>query len=94
MTIKQYVKKNGFQTEISGPLKRWQTVDIGFMNSDGRNDETQFDVQLVLEDSGLEELNSLFTDFCKENGFRCNTVTAVTIVQCADTYEELETIKI
>lgn len=38
--------------------------NIGFINSDGREDETQFD---VYEDTAAEELESLFADFCKEN---------------------------
>lgn len=38
--------------------------NIGFINSDGREDETQFD---VCEDTAAEELKTLFADFCKEN---------------------------
>ena len=38
--------------------------NIGFINSDGREDETQFD---VCEDTAAEELESLFADFCEEN---------------------------
>lgn len=39
------------------------TYRIGFINTDGQEDET--------------ELEELYSDFCKENGFRQNTVTYV-----------------
>ena len=39
------------------------TYRIGFINTDGQEDET--------------ELEELYRDFCKENGFRQNTVTYV-----------------
>ena len=42
---------------------------IGFINSDGAEDETQFD-----DVKGIKELAELFSGFCKENGFRKNTV--------------------
>ena len=39
------------------------TYRIGFINTDGQEDET--------------ELEELYRDFCKDNGFRQNTVTYV-----------------
>lgn len=47
-----------------------QIYNIGFINSDGIEDETQFDGVKT-----LKELSDLFRDFCKENGFKTNTVT-------------------
>ena len=41
------------------------------INSDGREDETELDV------CNLAELEEVYQDFCKENGFRQNTVTYV-----------------
>lgn len=90
MTILKYVKEKGWQTEIDGPLKRYQTVDIGFVNSDGNDDETQFSVNGAGTTQGVKELTELFAQFCKENNFATNTVTSITIVAVADTYEELE----
>ena len=40
------------------------TYRIGFINSDGSEDETEFDA------FNMAELKILYRDFCKENGFR------------------------
>lgn len=42
---------------------------------DGMEDETQFESVKT-----LKELSDLFRDFCKENGFKTNTVTYVEAV--------------
>ena len=42
---------------------RTLTVNIGFINSDGKADETQFCIE------NLDELGELFYDFCDENDF-------------------------
>lgn len=47
-----------------------RTYSIGFINSDGSEDETQFD-----DVRSIKELEELFSAFCKENGFRENSVT-------------------
>ena len=47
------------------------TYRIGFINSDGFEDETEFDA------FNMAELKILYRDFCKENGFRQNTVLYV-----------------
>lgn len=46
-----------------------RTYNIGFINSDGLEDETQFD-----DVKNIKELEELFSGFCKENGFRKDTV--------------------
>lgn len=46
-----------------------QKYNIGFINSDGMEDETQFESVKT-----LKELSDLFRDFCKENGLKTNTV--------------------
>lgn len=89
MTIKECIKKYGWQTEVSGPLKRFQSVDIDFVNSDGLEDETQFDISGAGTAEGIKKLTDLFSGFCKENGFKTNSVTSVTIVHVADTRHEL-----
>ena len=50
------------------------TYDIGFINSDGMNDETEFFVD------NLEDLVTLFSEFCRENGFTEDSVTYIGIV--------------
>lgn len=47
------------------------TYRIGFINTDGQEDETE------LDGFNLTELEELYRGFCKENGFRQNTVTYV-----------------
>ena len=47
------------------------TYRIGFINTDGQDDETEFDAY------NMDDLETLFRDFYKENGFRQNTVTYV-----------------
>ena len=47
------------------------TYRIGFINTDGQEDETE------LDGYNLTELEKLYRDFCKENGFRQNTVIYV-----------------
>ena len=47
------------------------TYRIGFINMDGQEDETELDAY------NMTELEELYRDFYKENGFRQNTVTYV-----------------
>ena len=56
MTVKQCIKKNGYQSEVKS-IKLFSSVDISFVNSEGIDDETQFDVINVLTRSGIEELS-------------------------------------
>lgn len=88
MNIKTCLKKKGLQIEVSS-LGVWNSVDISFINSDGMEDETQFDVMFAGTKAGNEELAALYKDFCKENHFPTNTVQSVTIVKSARTYAEL-----
>lgn len=74
MTIKQCAKKRGIQSEIN-VLFRINTYDIDFKNSNGDMDETQLDA------SDVNELDELYAEFCKENGFKRNTVNSITIVE-------------
>ena len=47
------------------------TYRIGFINTDGQEGETE------LDGYNMMELEELYRDFCKENGFRQNTVIYV-----------------
>ena len=87
MNVKECIRKNGWIAECSIPAGiRFMTVDIRFVNSDKEEDETQF----TINGYDTNELSDLFADFCKENGFSKNTVTACIIVATAPTREELE----
>ena len=89
MNILECLNKKGLQIEVDS-LKRCQSVDISFINSEGKEDETQFDVSHIGTVAGNKELEALFADFCKENGFKTNTVENVTVVASANSFEELE----
>lgn len=87
MTVKQFIKKYGWNIECDIPgAFRYQTVDVSFVNSEtNQSDETTFDIQ------GYDgnELSRLFKDFCKENGISHDTVTNITVVATALTVAEL-----
>ena len=67
----------------AGNFPETMTFDIGFINPDIENwqgdgianDETEFTAE------GLEELESLYEDFCRENSFPTDTVTHVEIAK-------------
>ncbi|MDE6388931.1 MAG: hypothetical protein K2L82_14115 [Lachnospiraceae bacterium] len=48
------------------------TYNIGFVNNEGGEDETQFE-----NVKSIRELQELFSGFCKENNFPENTVLYV-----------------
>ena len=86
MTTIQYIKKNGWQVECEPELLCGaMSVTIGFISEKGRDDETQLDI--LPYDEG--NLSSLFSEFCKENGFPEDTVTYIHIVQMAEGMEAL-----
>lgn len=88
MTVKQCIKENGWIVEAA-VLRRFQSVDIAFINEEGREDETQFDISGACTDAGAEELSSLYDMFCKENGIKNNTVMAVFVVESANAFKDL-----
>ena len=88
MPLKEFVEKNGKEICVSR-MRQWQSVAIGFINADGKDDETEFDVYRVDTSAGLEELTQLFTDFCAENNFPTDTVQLVRVVKSADSYSGL-----
>ena len=55
-------------------------INILFINSDGAEDETQFDIKPHRFDYGIgkcDELVELWKEFCKENGYRQNSVLEI-----------------
>lgn len=85
MTIREYLKKNGWQIECKPELCKAMSVTIGFINEKKQEEETQMDILAYNE----KELSSLFSEFCKENGFPQNTVTYIDVVQIAESLEKL-----
>ena len=52
-------------------------INVGFRNSESRHDETQFDIVPACFDTDrrkCRELEELWKEFCRENGFRTNSV--------------------
>lgn len=73
------------RTEIKESLELYCDDDyvsynIGFINNEGKEDETQFDI-LVYKDhtEAIEELMSLFNDFCNENNIKERKITYIEI---------------
>lgn len=92
MTIKNAVKKGkiGAQLCYSTPLCRAMIVHVDFINAEKREDETSFD--LMANENAINELDELYTEFCKENNLKQNTVTSITVVATAATMDDLQKI--
>lgn len=80
MTVREFIKKNGWQSECDTHKAKKMSVDVDFLNPNKEEDETQFDIAAF----DVKELATLFADFCKENKFALNTVTNVVIVAVDD----------
>lgn len=79
-TVKQAYKR--LQSETNEPLFHDMTnamFDIDFINNEGETDETQFTVS-GSQKQMANELDELFREFCRENGFANNQVTSITFV--------------
>lgn len=60
-------------------------INVQFTNSNDAEDETQFDVKPYKFDYGIgkcPELAELWKEFCKENGFRQNSVLGISFGVC------------
>lgn len=88
MTVKEFIRKKGWNIECDSRSGRWMSVNVSFVNSAGKDDETSFDIAAY----SVKELTELFRDFCKENRFPNNTVFGITITAMASTFEKLEKI--
>lgn len=76
MTIRQAFKR--LYSEVTQTIYK-PTFDIGFINDEGAADETQFTVSGSFSNAA-GELSALFADFCRENGYKQNSVTSITLV--------------
>lgn len=92
MTIKNAVKagKIGAHLCYSTSLCRAMIVHVCFLNNEKQEDETSFD--LMINKNAINELDELYTEFCKENDLKRNTVTSITVVATAETMEKLQKI--
>ena len=59
--------------------------NIGFLSSEDSENETQFDIHgLVGFRKASKELEELFHEFCKENGYQYNSVVYITYAGMCD----------
>ena len=83
-TISGYLSEFGFQYNCPENHK-WMTVNVDFINNDGMEDQTQFDIKKFNE----KNLILLFHDFCRENNFATNSVIGIEVVRSAESYDDL-----
>jgi len=66
----------------SDELGYWN-VNINFINNEGQEDQTQFDIfpyQFDYVQRRCDALNELWKEFCKENRFNHNSITSIELV--------------
>ena len=82
--IKEYCKIRPTTTRyIPTDEYGYWNVDIYFTNTDGNDDKTQMDVKPADFDymtGKCKDLVDLWKHFCKENGFKQNSVESICIV--------------
>ena len=93
MTVRECIENQDFLENIDLDYGRFACIRIGFTDDKGRDDETEFDIDLkeMLKDKG-QELYDLFDAFCEENGFRSDRVEWIEIITQAHSEEELKKI--
>ena len=76
LTVCEAISQTGWNMDCDMILD-CKAIDaaVRFISSDGVEDETEFTIKAF--DAG--ELQTLFEDFCIENGFNCNLVESVTV---------------
>lgn len=88
MTISEIIKSGKMTGE---QIKRVSCVNVGFINNEGQEDETQLNVSShILTQTGKQELCQLFASLVKELNTKINMVTSIAVIASADTEEELE----
>lgn len=91
MTIEELAKTGKMESSIEFPLKRLTVVNVGFLNNDEEEEETQLTLEhSPLTKEGIKELKELFGSLTKEFNTKANRVTYIHIVATAQTEAELE----
>lgn len=91
MTIEDLIKAGKMESSVEFPLKRYVVVNIGFMNNEDVEEETQLTLKHnPLTKEGIKELKELFGSLTKEFNTKANRVTYIHIVATAQTEAELE----
>lgn len=91
MTIEELIKTGKMESRIEFPLKRYVVVNIGFMNNEEIEEETQLTLKHdPLTNEGIKELKELFASLADEFDTKTNRVTYIHIVATAQTDKQLE----
>ena len=89
MKIADIIKEGKLVSEVN-KIKRYSAINISFINKEGKEDETQLDVgHSILTRAGRDELVELWTSMAAEFNASVNSVTALTVVASASSYEAL-----
>lgn len=89
MTITEMIRNKRYTSSVS-KIKKYSCVNIGFMNQEHEEDETQLNVShSLLTDDGIRELSELFASLSKELDTSPDNVIYVHVAASADTEEEL-----
>lgn len=81
MTVKQAFKKLQSEKSFLCRTPYNAMFDINFLNDSKMEDEVQFTITGTRSLNEIcNELSELFSEFCKENNFKNNTVTSITYV--------------
>ena len=89
MKIADIIKEGKLVSEVN-KIKRYSAININFINKKGKEDETQLDVSHnILTRAGRDELADLWTSMAAEFNASVNSVTALTVVASANSYESL-----
>lgn len=89
-TIKQLISAGKF-TSSAEKLFKFSCVNIGFVNTAGKDDETQLIIEHPINsEKGIEELSALFCSLCKELETSESSVTYIHVVASAPTRQKLE----
>lgn len=89
-TIEQLILAGKF-TSSAEKLLKYSCINIGFVNSEGKDDETQLIIEYPINsEKGIEELSALFCSLCKELETSESSVTYIHVVASAPTRQKLE----
>ena len=89
MTIKQLINSEKVTTNVA-EIQTYSCVNIGFMNNEDKEDETQLMVEHhLLKEAGTNELDCLFRSLCPELDTKPNNVTYIEVVASASTHAKL-----
>lgn len=89
-TIEQLISAGKFTSSVEKILK-YSCVNIGFVNNEGKDDETQLIIEHPINSAkGIEELSALFRSLCKELETSESAVAYIHVVASASTRQKIE----